>query len=264
MEFDHTKVRLGKAPYVHDDRTLMMAKFILPDIHIPEAWDFDQGRAAFPNHMWGNDEYGDCVIAMQANQELRLERIETNHTIKLDDSDAINRYKRITGCVTAGDENDTGLEMIAANRDWRGVGFAQTKYQRNYLIDAYGELDPGDHAMHRAASYLLHGTGWGFWLPDAAKQMTRDGLWDYHGQTGAEWKPGSWGGHAVYSKKFDPESISVLSWEMEIQVTNAFIDHYADEAWAVVDSLDQWRRTQALDVPALEKQLAQITSKINE
>lgn len=263
-EFDHEAVKLGKEPYVHDDRTLMMGKFVLPEVFVPTAWDFDHTRAKFPDHMWGNDNYGDCVIAGEANQILRMQRIETHQTAKLTDDDAIFRYKNLTGCVMPGDRNDNGLEIIVSMRNWRNMGF-QTGYKvRNYKIDAYGELDPSDRNSLRAAAYLLHGIQFGFWLPRAAQQMTRDGLWDYNGETGPDWQPGSWGGHCVYSKKFDPDSMSVLTWELEIPVTNAFIERYADEAWAVVDSLDPWRRIQSLDITELEKELGQISGKVNQ
>jgi hypothetical protein len=116
-------MKLGKQDYKHDPRTLKMAKFLSPDIHIPDVFNFDKGRAPFPDHMWGNDQYGDCVIAARANATLRIERVEQRRTLALVDDDAINTYKRLTGCNSPGDSNDTGLVMLDANRDWRSTGF---------------------------------------------------------------------------------------------------------------------------------------------
>lgn len=264
-EFQHHKVRLGKHPYRHDERTLQLARFFKADeIAVPSTFDFDKGRKAFPNRMWGNDEYGDCVIAAEANDELRLERVETWQTPNIQDDDAINRYKSMTGCREPGDENDTGLEIIVAMRNWRNQGFLTSYKGRDYKIDAYGELDPANPEQLRMATYLLHGIHFGFWLPAAAQKMTQSGVWDYNGETGSEWQPGSWGGHCVYGKRFTQNSIFVLTWEMEIEVTNAFISKYADEAWGVVDSLDVWRKTGHLDVDAMEKELSQITSTVNK
>jgi hypothetical protein len=256
-------VKLGKKEYVHDDRTLMMGKYILPDITVPPTFDFDAPRRPFPVKVWGNEEYGDCVIAGEANQTLRLERIEAHRTVPLDDQDAIDRYKTMTLCEQPGDENDTGLEIIEAMRNWKNVGFYMHTRGRIFTIAAYGELDPSDRQITRAASYLLHGVQWGFWLPRAAQAMTEDLVWDYNGETGAEWKPGSWGGHCVYSKQFDEDSHTVLTWGREVRVSDSFIDRYADEAWAVVDSLDPWKKTQVLDVDKLEQELGQISSKVN-
>lgn len=262
-EFQHHKVKLGKNLYKHDERTLMLAEF-MGDIPTPANFDFDAGRIAIPDHMWGNDDFGDCVIAGEANEILRLERVEAWQTAKLTDVDAVNRYKKLTGCVSPGDENDTGLEIVAAHRDWRNNGFQIVYNNRNYKIDAYGEIDPADHALVRATTYLLHGTQWGFWLPLAAQDMTNQGKWDYKGQTGAQWKAGSWGGHCVYAKKFSPNSIFVKTWGMEIEVTNAFVDKYADEAWGVVDNLDSWRKTSHFNVAAMEEKLAQVSHQVNQ
>jgi hypothetical protein len=263
-EFQHDAVKLGKQPYQHDERTLMLAKFMPTDIRVPADFDFDAGRKPQTPHMWGNDSFGDCVIAGEANEILRLERVEAWQTPQLTDEDAINRYMHLTGCKEPGDANDTGLEIVAAHRDWRNNGFMIAYKGRTYKIDAYGEIDPSDHELVRLTTFLLHGTQWGFWLPLAAQDMTGKGKWDYNGETGADWKPGSWGGHCVYAKKFSPNSIFVETWEMEVEVTNRFIDKYADEAWGVVDNLDPWRKTGHLNVDAMEKELAEITGKVNQ
>lgn len=257
-------MRLGKSEHKYDERTLRIARFMLPEIRIPTKFDFDARRRPFATHMWGNDAYGDCVIAGQANHLLRLERVEQRGTIALSDSDAVNRYKQLTGCKNPGDENDTGLYVLDAMRNWRNSGFEQTtKKQRNYKIAAYGELEPEDRHQLRYAIYLLHGIHMGFWLPAAAQGMTSNGYWDYNGESGPEWQPGSWGGHLVFAKKYDDESVYVMTWGTEVKVSSNFIDKYCDEAWAVVDSLDSWRTKETINVGALEKQLSQITTKVN-
>lgn len=271
MEIDDIlNLRLGKQEYQHDDLTLMLAKFMRTDeIRVPSTWDFDKSRRPFTLRMWGNADYGDCVIAGRANAIVRMERVEQRHTITLLDDDAINNYKRLTGCVSPGDAHDTGLVVLEAMRDWKNVGMvtdgrAGIRSARNYKIAAYGELEPQDHVQTRTASYVFHGVHMGFWLPVAAQRMTQNGVWDYNGETGPEWQPGSWGGHLVYSKAFDPESFEILTWASKVKVTNAFIDKYCDEMWAAVDVLDSWRTKQTIDVPALEAQLQKISGHVNE
>jgi hypothetical protein len=261
--------KLGKGKYVHDERTVMLARLLLPEIPVPATWDFDKGRKAIPLRMWGNDAWGDCVIAGEANQLLRLERIEQRRTVPMGDQDAINRYKELTGAQQPEDENDTGLVVLEAMRNWRNTGWqmdgrVNVRNPRNYSIAAYGELEPNDHSQLRAASYLLHGIHFGFALPIAAQGMTNNGVWDYNGETGSQWEPGSWGGHLVYSKAFDPESMEILTWAMKVKVTNNFIDKYCDEAWAVVDSLDSWRTKQTIDVQKLIQTLTGISHKVDE
>lgn len=251
----HEGHRLGKDPHKHDARTLMLARFVLPEIHVPQSYDFDKGKTPLPLVPWGNDVWGDCVIAGEANHLLRLERIEQRRTVKLTTEIVVDRYKLLTGAKTPSDNNDTGLVVLDAMRDWRANGFQVSN--RNYKIVAYGELEPNDRTQLRMASYVLHGIHFGFWLPNAAQRMNK--VWDWNGEVGAEWQPGSWGGHLVFSKKFNPDGHEILSWGEKIFVTNAFIERYCDEAWAVVDSLDNWRVKQTIDVPALIASLHQIS-----
>lgn len=254
-------IRLGKQEHKYDERTLMLARFFKPDVLVPAVFDFDKNRAKFPIRMWGNDQWGDCVIAGQANHLLRLERIEQRRTINCVDENAVARYKRLTGARSPGDENDVGLVVLDAMRDWKHHGW--NLGIRNYTISAYGELEPNDPAQLRAACYLLHGVHFGFSLPGAAQYMTDSGVWDYHGETGQNWEPGSWGGHLVFSKAYTKGGMKVLTWGREILVTDAFINRYADEAWAVVDSLDAWKTKQTIDVAKLQQSLSQISSRVN-
>lgn len=261
---DFEKLKLGKQGYKHDDRTLMMAKFLSPDIHIPDHFNFDANRAPFPDRVWGNDNYGDCVIAARANATLRLERVEQRRTLAMVDEDAINLYKAMTGCQSPGDEKDTGLVMLEAMRQWRNEGWSMFKYpHHHYDIAAYGEIDPMNQQELRACIYMLGGVHFGFALPVAAQQMTRNKVWDYNGENGGEWQPGSWGGHAVYGIAYDKDSITIKTWGFNVKVTNAFIEKYCDEAWGVVDNLDSWRTKQTIDVSKLESELRQISSHVD-
>lgn len=253
-------MKLGKQPYEHDARTVRLAKYFTAAIpSIPAHFDFDQGRAAFPLPTWGNLDWGDCVLAAQANAELRLERVEQRGTIKLTDNDVISRYRMMTGANTPGDRNDRGLIMLQAFRDWRR-GWQVESTRRNYTIAAYGELENDNPQMLRQAIYLLHGIHLGFDLPITAQRMTRNGLWEvkpYDIET-PEGQPGSWGGHCVFAKAYDADTVEILTWGMKIKVTDDFIKAYCDEAWSVVDSFDSWRETHFFDVMSLVTYLREI------
>jgi hypothetical protein len=262
-------MRLGKQGYVHDDLTLMLAQFVLPEIRVPSHFDFDKNRAPFPVRVWGNNAWRDCVIGGRCNHIVRLERVEQRRTIALFDDDAVTEYKRLTGAQTPEDANDTGLVVLDAMREWRNNGMETDARQgvrsaRIYTIAAYGELEPQDHQQLKMAIYAMHGIHMGFWLPTAAQGMTGNGVWDYNGEAGPEWQPGSWGGHLVYAKAYDEDGIEVITWGQKVKVTWNFIDKYSDEAWAVVDSFDTWRTRQTINVSALIKKLSEITSKVNQ
>jgi hypothetical protein len=259
-------MRLGKLDYQHDERTMALGNYIAPEIHIPIQFDFDKNRRQFVPHSWGNLNWGDCVMAGRANHLLRLERIEQRRTVPITDELVVEEYKaecqRQFGKspASAGDANDNGLVVLYALRNWRNVGwtveFKNTK--RTYSIAAYGELDPNDSAQLRAACYLLHGIQFGFSLPKAAQGKD---VWDYKGENNSEWKPGSWGGHLVYSKSYNLTGFEILTWGRKIFVTDSFIKRFCDEAWAVVDNLDVWRRRPEFDINTLMQYLRDIGAR---
>jgi hypothetical protein len=236
-----------------------MMAFMLPDIRVPARHDFDKDRIPFPLDIWGNDRWGNCVICGEGNHLLRVERVEQRRTLKITTDHVVNQYKSITGSQKPGDTKDNGLVVLNAMRNWKHNGFHVGK--RTYSIAAYGELEPNDRAQMRMANYLLHGIHMGFWLPMAAKTMGK--TWDYQGQTGDQWRPGSWGGHLVYSKAFTPEGFEILTWGKKVFVTNSFVEKYCDEAWTVVDNFNSWRVKQTVDVAKLTGQLHQISRKVD-
>lgn len=51
------------------------------------------------------------------------------------------------------------------------------------------------------------------------------------------------------------------TWGMDIRVTTAFVQKYADEVWGVVDDLDKWKASSHLDVQGLIAKLHSIGAK---
>jgi hypothetical protein len=246
-------MRLGKHDYRYDEKTLKLSAALSPTLAVPHRYDFDLGRRRFPLEMWGNDQWGDCVKVAQSNGVIRLERIEQRHTLPITADTVVEAYKAQTGAQAPGDPNDTGLVMLDNLRSWRKDGYTVGK--RAYKIAAFGELDPHDSLQLKAGIFLFHGTQFGFSLPRACQAMTATGIWDYNGGSGPEWQPGSWGGHAVFSKAYDESTFEVLTWGQRVTVTSRFVDRYCDEAWAVVDSFDSWRHRPEIDIDAVIQHL---------
>jgi len=244
-------LKLGKGEPKTDKKTIVLTDFVDSTVQVPVSFNFDKHRRPFPAKEWGNDEYGDCVDAGQANQLLRLERVETRRTIKLTNDDVIRRYKQQTGTQFPGDEHDNGLIMLDTLREWR----AGWKFDgRVYKIAAFGKVPLHNPQLLRLCCFLFNGLQLGFDLPLSARTDTRNGVWVT--TTGEGSTPGSWGGHAVYTKRFDANNIYVLSWGDEIRVSNEFMEKYADEVWAVIDDFDPWRHTHGvLDVEKLINQM---------
>lgn len=243
-----------------DKRTLMLSDFVDTEIQIPSSWDFDKHRSPFPLPMWGNDEYGDCELAARANLLLRLQRIQTHRTPKIDDTDVVNLYKLMTGCQSPGDAGDTGLTTLDNLNQWRN-GWQLTKEwheghgleEHIFRIAAYGMIDLSNLNLVKLSSYLFSGAILGCNMPLTARRQTQQGLpWDVVSSGGAEAIPGSWGGHAVLTKKYDADNFYVLTWGREIQVTSAWMREYTEEAYSVVDDLDSWvKHSHMLDIVSL-------------
>ena len=260
----HPKYKLGAAvgPDTWDKRTVKLENFLDLTTQVPVSWDFDKGRKPFPKNLWGNDQYGDCELAARANYLLRLQRKQTKTTPGIDDNDVIALYKQMTGCNSPGDSNDVGLSSLDNFRQWRSGWDITKNWQiggeetRDYHLSAYGYVDPTNEKLIRLATYLFTGVVLGVNLPITAQNQIDSGVWDVDPSAGSDADPGSWGGHAIYSKRFDANSVYVLTWGMEIRATNAWINEYAMESYAGIDSFDTWFKfPHAIDIQALIKEM---------
>lgn len=263
-------MRLGKQEAKYDQRTMSLANFMAPPV-VPSSFDFDKTRAAFPLFPWGNNEWGNCVKVGQANQLVRLERLEQRRTLKLTEELVVEAYKdeaqREFGNrpIQAGDPWDNGLFVLDNLKNWRAIGWPldftkKPNDTRTYNIAAFGELIPTDYEQIKAAIYLLHGVQIGLWLPKGVQGNYT--YWDYPASNGDDkWQPGSWGGHLVYAKAYDGDDIEILTWGMKVRVSREFIAKYSDEAYAVVDNFDNWRKSKTLDVEAMIEYLRSIGAR---
>lgn len=259
--------RLGKLDYVHDIHTLMLDEHIDTATPYPKEYDLDKGRAPFPSSSFGNNLWGNCVKVVQTNQTFRLERIERRVTPNITPPDVVEAYKQ--ECMrefnrvpaSPGDANDNGLVMLYNLRNWRNVGweiFLGQKSKKKTLqkIFAFGELSVDPDQMRRSC-YLLRGIQFGLNLPKTAEQqLDNNQPWDVVATSSPDTRPGSWGGHAVYSCKYNENGWTVKTWGRNQLVTNEFIDRYADERWAVVDDQDPLSSVSKwLDVPSMVQKL---------
>lgn len=263
---------LGKREYRFDERTVKLGNLLaLPAGQpLPNEFDFDKGRSAFPVSSWGNDNWGNCVIAGRANHALRLERVERRRTLGLTPNDVIAEYKaeceREFGRApqSPGDPYDSGLYVLEAIKDWRNDGWPvrltkRSKTTTQQKIAAYGEIQSSDNNQVRAGIYLLHGVQMGLALPRTAwNQWAQGQAWDVVQGVAPETQPGSWGGHLVYCKRYDQGGVYCMTWGREQYMTNAFIARYCDECWAVVDDLDSPTTNRYLDVGAMIQHLRDI------
>src|SRR5271157_5010228 len=100
-----TEYKLGKLPARADPRTLKLAKFLvkksLPPL--PAIFDVDSQFTNFiDTNMFGNDQYGDCVIAGRGHMTLRFEAFEQTLLLSISTKDCTTEYFNETGGQDSG------------------------------------------------------------------------------------------------------------------------------------------------------------------
>lgn len=244
--------KLGKLPKKVDARTLQLKSFLmyknLPPL--PDIYDVDSAFANFSNnHMFGNDTYGDCVIAGRAHMTLRFEEFEENKLLPVTDSEVTTEYFKETGGF------DSGLVMLNSLNEWRKSGW--TVAGKTYDIHAYAEIDKNNHNELKYTVLLLRGAYTGFSVPQSAiDQFDAGKSW-----TVVNGSP-IIGGHCVYIKAYNATGPICVTWGRDQQMTWGFWDTYFDEAYGVIDNRNIWcdPATDPLNLTELDAQLAEITS----
>lgn len=261
-------VKLGKLPPRIDKRTIKLASIfrdrVIPPV--PDSFDVDNSLSvsSVPNPMYGNDFWGDCVIAARAHMTRRFELFEQKTMIPISDMDVLKEYWREQGykghrsplpCLTKffqPGKPDHGLGMLDSLNWWRKTGWVAA--EREYSVYAFSSIDWKNHQHVMASIYLLRGAYIGIALPISAKGQE---IWDVVDDPGGA--RGSWGGHAVYVAKYDRDYLTCVTWGGLKKMTWDFLDKYCDEAFAIVDNRNAFQEDSPVDVEALDNILKEIT-----
>lgn len=231
---NHRVFKLGKAIAKRDVRNLKLATLLRAPLKLPKNYDFDTKHPGIPTPMFANDAYGDCVIAGRAHQTLRFENIEQGSVLMIKDSDVLHEYRKETGGP------DTGLIVLDSLKLWRKQGWKVGK--RNYKIQAFAEVDFKNRSQVRQTIYADVGIGLGVQLPlSAQKQMQTGQRWDV--ATGPNAAPGSWGGHYIYVPGYTTAGPVCVTWGRKQQMTWAWLDKYCDEAYAIFDAKNSFKKS---------------------
>jgi hypothetical protein len=246
---DHPIFKLGKRPAKRDDRNLRFAAVLRAPVAraaLPASYDFDTKHPGIPTPMFANDTYGCCVISGRAHQSLRFENLEQKSVITITDKDVTKEYFKETGGP------DTGLYVLDSLNLWRQKGWKAAKH--TYKIKAFAQIDFLDHHEVRAAIYADVGIGIGVSLPtDAQDQFQTGQPWEV--TTGPGSAKGSWGGHYVYCCGYTPQGPVCVTWARKQQITWDWLDKYCDEAYAIFDAKNRFKKSM-IDVPKIEHFLA--------
>ncbi len=177
----------------------------------------------------GNDKYGDCTVASAGHTIQAATTYEKNEFTPSTDQ-VVNEYFKLTGGP------DQGLSLLDVLQPWRNTGLWGHK------LAAYAEIPWTDTHLSAAQTRKLLRTS--IWLSGSAYLalalpygMQRNPYdWQTIG-TGPDWRPGTWGGHAVpallYSSGY---KYWIVTWGKIVQVSEAFLRAYMDEAWVTVSN----------------------------
>ncbi len=138
-------IKFGKAPAKRDPRNLKLSA-ILRAIPLPSEYDFDVKHNGVPTPMFGNDEYGDCVMAGRAHQTLRFERAEQGVLISITDKDVLREYLKETG------GEDSGLVVLDSLKLWRKRGWSAAK--QRFKIKAFAQITQTNRQEVKRAVFI--------------------------------------------------------------------------------------------------------------
>jgi hypothetical protein len=231
----HKVFKLGKSAAKRDQRNLKLAAVLRKAAPaLPKSYDFDTKHPGIPTPMFGNDEYGDCVIAGRAHQTLRFEVIEQDSVLMITDAAVLKEYKKETGGP------DTGLVVLDSIKLWRKNGWKVGTH--TYKIKAFAEVDLNDRTQIKRAIFADVGVGLGLQLPKSAQAQIQAGQpWALTSGPGA--KKGSWGGHYVFVPGYTPQGPVCVTWGRKQQMTWSWFDKYTDEAYAIFDARNSFKKS---------------------
>jgi hypothetical protein len=249
-------LKLGKLPAKEDIRTLKLASVLAVELpKAPPEWEFDKdNKVTIPLYMFGNDRYGDCVMAGRAHQTLRFEYVEQKKVIKISDSDVTGEYFSETGGA------DQGLVVLDSLKEWRTKGWKTDAGfwgfgRKTYTIHAFASINIKKQEEIKIAIYLFNGIGLGIEVYQSTMdQFDRGNFWDVVPNQGKYL-----GGHYIYIVGYNKVGPICVTWGKKQQMTWAFFDKYTDEAYAVIDERDSWLYDKSpVNTDTLEMYLEQV------
>lgn len=245
-------VRFGKRKAKRDDRNLMLAALLKAPPALPAEYDFDVAHHGIPTPMFGNAEYGDCVIAGRAHQTLRFEKAEQNKLIAISDNDVLHEYFGETGGT------DSGLVVLDSLKEWRSKG--RLAAERRYTIKAFAQIDQARRSEVKRAVFMDIGVGLGSTLPNAALTQFYAGK-PWAVVSGKAGRPNPHNGHYVYVPGYTKSGPVCVTWGRRQQMTWPFLIKYCDEAYAIIDAIDTPKKKRALDAVKLDAYLRALRTR---
>jgi hypothetical protein len=247
--------KLGKNPAIKDLRTLRLTTIVPVLPPVPEVWDYDTNcNLSIPTPIFGNDVWGNCVLASRSHQTLRFEGFEQGNIIDIKDSDVLHEYwlEQNANCLNL--HPDGGLVLLDSLKAWRNKGWRING--NRYDIHAFASINPLNTKEVKLGMYLFSGASIGLQLPLTVQEQLEHGeTWDWMDKDGNQID--SWNGHCIYLCGFDSinDTFTFISWGKKFKMTRKFLETYCDEFFVVIDNRDSFVKDSIVDIETLDNYL---------
>lgn len=248
----HAQFKLGMRDYRRDPRNLRLSQCFRSRIAlpiVPSIYSYEEAHPDIPLPMFANDRLGCCVISGRAHWTLALEKFEQGRVLNITDTEIENQYFAETG------GKDSGLNPEKSLNVWRQQGWMAGG--KRYNIHLWGDVDPKNKTDVISTIYLLEGAGFALQLPKSAQSQIGK-TWDV-----APWwrggRAGSWGGHWVTARSYNPTGPVCITWGAKQQMTWEFVSKYCVGCYGIVDERDKWLGDSSpVDIAKAEQYLKEI------
>lgn len=189
----------------------------------PATMDYSAKAAKSLAELYGNDQLGDCVIAMLGHCEGVLTGNAGSELI-VPMADIIDEYAAACGFDPSGGMNnnptDQGCDESAVLDYWKNRGFPAGKHK----IVGWIGVDATKPEEYQAALWLFENLCFGVELPDAWVNPMPDVsgfTWDVAGEPDPE------NGHAFLGVGYDQHGVTISTWGMLGKITVNAMRKYA-------------------------------------
>lgn len=231
---NHSNMRLGRKPAVHDPRVPHLFKHMAMQIPAPSA---DWTKAVSAWGMLANDRIGDCTAAGVLHQ-LQVWYNSNGFAYTPTDDEAVALYSTTSDYPK---EDDGAVEQTVLQY-WQSTGIT-TPFDTSHI--AFASLNPKDINQIKLSVQYFGGCYLGIELPLTAQ--TQD-VWEVV-STDGDGAPGSWGGHCVIAVAYDEQYVTVVTWGKLLKVAPAFLEAYCEESYALVS--EDWLANSGISPPGL-------------
>lgn len=248
-----SRLRLGRLPARHDDRTLRLGWYLTPHLPAPPP-RVDNTAAVKRWPLYDNNRIADCTCATAGH----MTGLWTTLAGRADwpsRTEVVAAYQAVSGYRPGEPDTDRGAVMLDVLRHWRKTGIGK------HRIGAFIAVDHRNLTEVRTAIAIFGAVYAGALLPNAALTPGQAGhTWRL--VLGPDGRPEPDNGHAFMVAGYDSETFGGATWGRPQRMTTEWWSTCVEESWAIasVDQLNASGRSPAgLDMAALTADLRAVT-----